>query len=149
MPLPGNTTSALHAALANVTLSRPSGLNRLYSLSYMWYSAFGCAAVVLTGLAVLMAVVKKGPMREEDVTPGTIYPLMGKLICLLPEPLKKKLCCVTPLGQTLPAQHKEGNGLAAPGEDGAAPGEDGAAPGETDRFLPEPQTSLVEHETTV
>jgi len=42
-----------------------------------------------------------GPMREEDVTPGTIYPLMGKLICLLPEPLKKKLCCVTPLGQTV------------------------------------------------
>ncbi|XP_056281680.1 solute carrier family 5 member 6 [Pseudoliparis swirei] len=139
MPLPGNTTSALHAALANVTLSRPSGLNRFYSLSYMWYSAFGCVTVILTGLAVSFLT---GPMREEDVTPGTIYPLMGKLICLLPEPLKKKLCCVTPLGQTLPAQHKEDNGLASPREDGASPRE-------ADRFLREPQTALVEHETAM
>lgn len=40
-------------------------------------------------------------MKEEDVTPGTVYPLMGKLLCFLPEHLKKKLCCVTPLGQTV------------------------------------------------
>lgn len=40
-------------------------------------------------------------MKEEDVTPGTIYPLVGKLLCFLPERLKKKLCCVTPLGQTV------------------------------------------------
>lgn len=40
-------------------------------------------------------------MKEEDVTPGTIYPLLGKLLCFLPERLKKKLCCVTPLGQTV------------------------------------------------
>lgn len=37
-----------------------------------------------------------GPMKEEDVTPGTIYPLMGKLLCFLPERLRRKLCCVTP-----------------------------------------------------
>lgn len=42
-----------------------------------------------------------GPLKEEDVTPGTVYPLMGKLLCFLPEHLKKKLCCVTPLGQTV------------------------------------------------
>lgn len=40
-------------------------------------------------------------MKEEDVTPGTVYPLFGKLLCFLPEHLKKKLCCVTPLGQTV------------------------------------------------
>lgn len=40
-------------------------------------------------------------MKEEDVTPGTIYPLLGKVLCFLPEHLKKKLCCVTPLGQTV------------------------------------------------
>lgn len=33
--------------------------------------------------------------------PGTLYPLLGKLFCFLPEHLKKKLCCVTPLGQTV------------------------------------------------
>lgn len=42
-----------------------------------------------------------GPMKEEAVAPGTIYPLLGKLLCFLPEHLKKKLCCVTPLGQTV------------------------------------------------
>lgn len=40
-------------------------------------------------------------MKEEDVTPGTIYPLFGKLLCYLPECLKKKLCCGTPLGRTV------------------------------------------------
>lgn len=40
-------------------------------------------------------------MKEEDVTPGTVYPLLGKLLFFLPERLKKKLCCVTPLGQTV------------------------------------------------
>lgn len=40
-------------------------------------------------------------MKEEAVMPGTIYPLLGKLLCFLPEHLKKKLCCVTPLGQTV------------------------------------------------
>lgn len=43
----------------------------------------------------------EGPLKEEDVTPGTVYPLMGKLLCFLPKYLKKKLCCVTPLGQTV------------------------------------------------
>ncbi|XP_068436791.1 solute carrier family 5 member 6 isoform X1 [Clinocottus analis] len=138
--LSDNATAAIHGALRNVTLSRPSGLNRLYSLSYMWYSAFNCFTVILTGLVVSFLT---GPMKEEDVTPGTIYPLLGKLICFLPERLKKKLCCVTPLGQTpMAPQHKKANGLASPQEDGASQGE-------TDRFLPELQAALVEHETTV
>ncbi|XP_054469950.1 solute carrier family 5 member 6 isoform X2 [Anoplopoma fimbria] len=92
-----NTTSAFHTALSNVTLSQPSGLNRFYSLSYMWYSAFNCFTVILIGLIISFLT---GPMKEEDVTPGTTYPLFGKLLCFLPEDLKKKLCCVTPLGQT-------------------------------------------------
>lgn len=32
--------------------SRPSGLKRFYSLSYMWYSGFSCSAVILIGLIV-------------------------------------------------------------------------------------------------
>lgn len=40
-------------------------------------------------------------MKEEDVTPGTVFPLLRKLLCLLPVRLKEKLCCVTPLGQTV------------------------------------------------
>ncbi|XP_042356824.1 solute carrier family 5 member 6 [Plectropomus leopardus] len=142
--LSDNTTAAIHTALSNVTLSRPSGLRRFYSLSYMWYSAFSCVTVIVTGLIISFLT---GPMKEEDVTPGTIYPLLRKLLCFLPERLKKKLCCVTPLGHTLsaqrrPPQHKESNGLAFPQEDGPSLEE-------TDRFLPEVHTPLVEHETSV
>lgn len=40
-------------------------------------------------------------MKAEDVTPGTVYPLLGKLLCFLPERYKKKLCGVTPQVQTV------------------------------------------------
>ncbi|XP_030574929.1 solute carrier family 5 member 6 isoform X1 [Archocentrus centrarchus] len=145
-PLPlecaANVTAAIQTAISNVTLSQPSGLKRFYSLSYMWYSAFNCTTVILIGLIISFLT---GPMKEEDVTPGTIYPLLGKLFCFLPEHLKKKLCCVTPLGQTLaapqrpPSRHKEGNGLAFSQEDGPSLEE-------RESFLPE---DFVEYETAV
>uniref|UniRef100_A0A3Q2ED62 Solute carrier family 5 member 6 n=1 Tax=Cyprinodon variegatus TaxID=28743 RepID=A0A3Q2ED62_CYPVA len=84
------------------SLIRPdltSQLNRMfYSLSYMWYSAFNCLTVILIGLIISFLT---GPMKEEEATPGTLYPLLGKLLCFLPEHLKKKLCCVTPLIQSV------------------------------------------------
>lgn len=40
-------------------------------------------------------------MKEEDVMPGTIYPLLGNLLFFLPERLKKNVCCTTPLGETV------------------------------------------------
>ncbi|MEQ2169499.1 hypothetical protein GOODEAATRI_025763, partial [Goodea atripinnis] len=43
-----NTTAVIQTALSNVT-SRPTGLQRFYSLSYMWYSAFNCSTVILIG----------------------------------------------------------------------------------------------------
>uniref|UniRef100_A0A8C4IKQ5 Solute carrier family 5 member 6 n=1 Tax=Dicentrarchus labrax TaxID=13489 RepID=A0A8C4IKQ5_DICLA len=143
--LSNNTTTAIQTALRNVTLSRPSGLKRFYSLSYMWYSGFSCFTVILIGLIISFLT---GPMKEEDVNPGTIYPLLGKLLCFLPEHLKKKFCCVTPLGQMvskmmmLPPQVKERNGLAFPKEDGPSPDE-------TESFLPEAHTPFVECETAV
>ncbi|KAF0044029.1 hypothetical protein F2P81_003187 [Scophthalmus maximus] len=140
-----NTTTALQTALSNVTLSRPSGLKRFYSLSYMWYSAFNCFTVILIGLIVSFLT---GPMKEEDVTPGTVYPLLGKLLCFLPERLKKKLCCVTPLGQAVSLQHrqppqcKEINGSSHRQEDRPPPEE-------SESFLPDAHTPHVEHETAV
>ncbi|KAL3968587.1 MFS transporter (sodium-dependent inorganic phosphate cotransporter) [Sarotherodon galilaeus] len=145
-PLPlecsANVTIAIQTAFNNITLSQPSGLKRFYSLSYMWYSGFNCTTVILIGLIISFLT---GPTKEEDVMPGTLYPLLGKLFCFLPEHLKKKLCCVTPLGQTLaapqrqPSQHKEGNGLAFPQEDRSSLEE-------RESFLPE---TLVEYETAV
>ncbi|XP_030247291.1 solute carrier family 5 member 6 isoform X1 [Sparus aurata] len=139
--LSDNTTTAIQTALGNVTLSRPSGLKRFYSLSYMWYSAFNCSTVILIGLIISFLT---GPMKAEDVTPGTVYPLLGKLLCFLPERHKKKLCGVTPQVQTLSAQqrqpphHKESNGLGLSQEDGQSQEE-------TDAFLPR----FLECETAV
>ncbi|XP_028995194.1 solute carrier family 5 member 6 [Betta splendens] len=153
-PLPSNcipvlltnsATAAIQSALRNTTLSHPSALKRFYSLSYMWYSAFNSFTVIIIGLIISFVT---GPMKEEDVTPGTVYPLVGKLLCFLPEHLKKKLCCVTPLGQTLSSQQSQ------PPEQKEISGwglqqDRGASPGEMESFLPDGHTRLVEHETTV
>ncbi len=78
--LSDNTTAAIQTAVSNVTLgydahkqnskvcvncchvscwstlsllfSRPSGLKRFYSLSYMWYSGFNCFTVIIVGLII-------------------------------------------------------------------------------------------------
>ncbi|KAM4595872.1 sodium-dependent multivitamin transporter-like isoform 2-T2 [Polymixia lowei] len=138
-----NTTAAIQTALSSAAPAtfRSTGLKRFYSLSYMWYSALNCLVVVVIGLVISFLT---GPMKEEDVTPGTVYPLLGNLLCLLPERLKQKMCCVTPLGQRSPTgqrepppQHKESNGLASPPEEGPLQEE-------RESFLP-----FTEHETAV
>uniref|UniRef100_A0A3P8UQJ9 Solute carrier family 5 member 6 n=1 Tax=Cynoglossus semilaevis TaxID=244447 RepID=A0A3P8UQJ9_CYNSE len=54
-----DTAAAFQIALSNITLSRPSGLKRLYSLSYMWYSAFNCIVVIVVGLLISFLTVLK------------------------------------------------------------------------------------------
>ncbi|KAM3871173.1 sodium-dependent multivitamin transporter-like [Diretmus argenteus] len=147
--LSANATTAIPTAVSSavpITLSRPTGLKRFYSLSYMWYSGLNCFTVVLIGLIISFLT---GPMKEEDVAPGTIYPLLGNLLFFLPECLKQKLCCVNPLGPRPSAQKrqhppcKEGNGLAL------GPQEDGLSQEERESFLPNAHTAFVEHETAV
>uniref|UniRef100_A0A672G959 Sodium-dependent multivitamin transporter-like n=1 Tax=Salarias fasciatus TaxID=181472 RepID=A0A672G959_SALFA len=98
---------------ANSTVSRsrsvllravPSGLRRFYSLSYMWYSGFTCFTVIVVGL-VISAIT--GPMKKENVAPGTIYPVLEKLTALLPERLRKKCCCETLQGRTVGRQFSQ------------------------------------------
>ncbi|XP_064196322.1 solute carrier family 5 member 6a isoform X2 [Anguilla rostrata] len=121
----GNMTTEVMTTLVSAVTTgrpRPTGLQALYSLSYMWYSAHNSTTVVVVGLIVSFLT---GPMKEKDVTPGTVYPVLGKLLFFLPERYREKLCCVTPLGQkvkTLDTQpykmaQKESNGLALPRED--------------------------------
>uniref|UniRef100_A0A8C9VPX6 Sodium-dependent multivitamin transporter n=1 Tax=Scleropages formosus TaxID=113540 RepID=A0A8C9VPX6_SCLFO len=101
----------------------PTGLNALYSLSYMWYSAHNSTTVVVVGLIVSLLT---GPMKEKDVTPGTVYPILGNLLFFLPERYKEKLCCVTPLEDKVQGcirLHKESNGVLCLAEDNE--GEDG------------------------
>uniref|UniRef100_A0A8C5E4Q6 Sodium-dependent multivitamin transporter-like n=1 Tax=Gouania willdenowi TaxID=441366 RepID=A0A8C5E4Q6_GOUWI len=70
--------------------SATSGLKRFYSLSYMWYSGFSCITVIVIGLIISFLT---GPMKEEDVAPGTVFPLLGKLLWFVPERVRKRLCC--------------------------------------------------------
>uniref|UniRef100_A0A8C6WI61 Solute carrier family 5 member 6 n=1 Tax=Neogobius melanostomus TaxID=47308 RepID=A0A8C6WI61_9GOBI len=86
-------TNATISSVTTVAL-RPSGLQRFYSLSYMWYSGFTCFCVVVIGLTVSFIT---GAFRKQDVAPGTVFPLLGKLLFFLPEHIKQKLCCVTPM----------------------------------------------------
>ncbi|CAL8274446.1 unnamed protein product [Merluccius merluccius] len=120
------------SVLPTLIVSRPTGLKRLYSLSYMWYSGLSCFVVVVVGLIVSFL---SGPMKEEDVLPGTVYPLLGKLLFFLPERLKKRLCCT---GQTHAAQrHRRDVSL-----------DKAELEGQTLGFLPTAD-SQVERETSV
>uniref|UniRef100_A0A665XF65 Sodium-dependent multivitamin transporter n=1 Tax=Echeneis naucrates TaxID=173247 RepID=A0A665XF65_ECHNA len=65
---PDNTTTTIHATLSNVTLSRPSGLKRFYSLSYMWYSAFNCFTVILIGLIISFLTGGRGLVCADFMT---------------------------------------------------------------------------------
>ncbi|KAM7395044.1 hypothetical protein PAMA_006679 [Pampus argenteus] len=98
-PLFGNMTttvmtSLVTAATAATAKPRPTGVEALYSLSYMWYSAHNSTVVVVVGLLVSLLT---GPMKEKELTPGTVFPVMATLLFFLPERYKQKLCCVTPL----------------------------------------------------
>ncbi|XP_027010015.2 solute carrier family 5 member 6a isoform X1 [Tachysurus fulvidraco] len=90
-----NTTAIMTTVITSITSKpKPSGLQALYSLSYMWYSAHNSATVVVVGLLVSFLT---GPWKEKDLTPGTVYPVLGMLLFFLPERYREKLCCVTPL----------------------------------------------------
>ncbi|XP_007561874.1 sodium-dependent multivitamin transporter isoform X1 [Poecilia formosa] len=137
-----NTTAAFQTAIGNVT-SRPTGLHRFYSLSYMWYAGFSCLIVILVGLTVSFLT---GPMKEGEATPGTVYPLLGKLLFFLPKHRKKNVCCVTPLRPAIPSpqgphSHKESNGTAS--------GQHTPSQQQTERLLPDADSRVIEYETAV
>lgn len=50
--------------------------------------------MVIVGLIVSLLT---GPMKEKDLIPGTVYPVLGNLLFFLPEYYREILCCVTPL----------------------------------------------------
>ncbi|XP_073708877.1 sodium-dependent multivitamin transporter-like [Garra rufa] len=121
IPDVGNMTTAIMTTLITPK-PRPSGVQALYSLSYMWYSAHNSATVVLVGLVVSFLT---GPSKEKDLNPGTVYPVLGNLLFFLPERYKEKLCCVTPLEnkskgldhQPYQMAQKESNGVACTKEE--------------------------------
>ncbi|XP_032441969.1 solute carrier family 5 member 6a isoform X1 [Xiphophorus hellerii] len=119
------TTTVLSSLVTSPTAKpRPTGVEALYTLSYMWYSAHNSATVVVVGLLVSLIT---GPMKERELTPGTVFPVLGTLLFFLPEHYKEKLCCITPLAlkpaeissQPYQMAKKDGNGAACCKEDTA------------------------------
>ncbi|KAL1783106.1 sodium-dependent multivitamin transporter [Sigmodon hispidus] len=87
--LPSNMTIATVTTLMpSTTLSKPTGLQRLYSLSYLWYSAHNSTTVIVVGLIVSLLT---GGMRGRTLNPDTIYPVLPKLLSLLPLSCQKRL----------------------------------------------------------
>ncbi|KAK7907555.1 hypothetical protein WMY93_016167 [Mugilogobius chulae] len=95
---PAFENSTVMPFLNVTTKPRPTGVEALYSLSYMWYSAHNSTTVVIVGLLVSLLT---GPMKESQLTPGTVFPVLGTLLFFLPERYKEKLCCRTSLAPKL------------------------------------------------
>ncbi|XP_062065115.1 sodium-dependent multivitamin transporter [Lepus europaeus] len=91
--LPSNLTIATVTTLMpSTSLTRPTGLQRLYSLSYLWYSAHNSTTVIVVGLIVSLLT---GGMRGRPPNPRTIYPVLPKLLALLPLSWQKRLHCTS------------------------------------------------------
>nr|XP_045005587.1 sodium-dependent multivitamin transporter isoform X2 [Jaculus jaculus] len=84
------TTATVTTLIPSITLSKPTGLQRFYSLSYLWYSAHNSTTVIVVGLIVSLLT---GGMRGRPLNPGTIYPVLPKFLGLLPQSCQKRLCC--------------------------------------------------------
>ncbi|XP_066561243.1 solute carrier family 5 member 6a [Amia ocellicauda] len=148
VPNTGNMTTVAMTTLITAITSRPTGLQRFYSLSYMWYSAHNSTTVVVVGLIVSLLT---GPTKEKDVTPGTVFPVLGTLLFFLPERYREKLCCVTPLdyrpkepgAQQRLMPHKESNGSTFPTEEGKGEDEESESPPVVNRYI------HIVHETSL
>lgn len=111
--LPSNlSTIAMTTPMPSTTLSRPTGLQRLYSLSYLWYSAHNSTTVIVVGLLVSLLT---GGMRGRTLNPQTIYPVVPRLLALLPVSCQKRLRCKSHsqglFGDTTVPPEKMSNGM--------------------------------------
>ncbi|XP_028295962.1 solute carrier family 5 member 6a [Gouania willdenowi] len=147
LPLLENMTTAFMSS-STADTSRPTGVEALYSLSYMWYSAHNSATVVVVGLLVSLL---SGPMKESELTPGTVFPVLGSLLCFVPERYREKLCCITPLDQkpkvgSQPYQmaKKESNGVALCKDDTVTECKETATDTDLD-IIPVPSSQLMAH----
>ncbi|NXM83159.1 SC5A6 protein, partial [Oenanthe oenanthe] len=61
----------------------PTGLQRFYSLSYMWYSAHNSTTVILVGVLVSL-LTGECSMPAVALDPRTISPVVPRLLCCLP-----------------------------------------------------------------
>lgn len=111
--LPSNLTSiAVTTLLPSTARSKPVGLQRFYSLSYLWYSGHNSTMVIAVGLIVSLLT---GGMRGRTLDPRTIYPVWARLLALLPRACQKRLHCKSHSQEDLSVDtmfpEKTGNGI--------------------------------------
>uniref|UniRef100_A0A4X2LT40 Sodium-dependent multivitamin transporter n=1 Tax=Vombatus ursinus TaxID=29139 RepID=A0A4X2LT40_VOMUR len=85
-----NTTDVTMTTMMPSAVFRPTGLQRFYSLSYLWYSAHNSTTVIVVGLLVSFLT---GGTRGQPPNPQTIYPVLPRLFALLPISCRNRLPC--------------------------------------------------------
>ncbi|XP_057244674.1 sodium-dependent multivitamin transporter-like [Malurus melanocephalus] len=127
----GNLTTILATTPLPPTAAPPSptGLQRFYSLSYMWYSAHNSTTVILVGVLVSLLT---GPTPASALDPRTISPVLPWLLCCLPPKIRPRFCCgggdpAQVPGHADPTEKSNGvpNGLAPAGPDWQGEEEEG------------------------
>ncbi|KAK7467994.1 hypothetical protein BaRGS_00036772, partial [Batillaria attramentaria] len=74
----------------SVTETGLSGIDQLYTISYLWYGSIGTGTVVVVGLIVSVIT---GPMKMDDIDPVYLIPIFDRLFCCLPASWRKTLRC--------------------------------------------------------
>ncbi|XP_050398733.1 sodium-coupled monocarboxylate transporter 1 isoform X1 [Patella vulgata] len=69
----------------------PTGILKLYTVSYLWYPAIGAATVVVVGL--ILSLITAPYIEKQEVDPKYLIPLFDRLFCCLPESMRKPLRC--------------------------------------------------------
>lgn len=73
-----------------VGLCEVTGIDKLYTISYLWYPSIGTATVVVVGLIVSFIT---GPMSIDEVDSKYLIPLFDRLFCCLPASWRSTLRC--------------------------------------------------------
>ncbi|XP_052220142.1 sodium-coupled monocarboxylate transporter 1-like isoform X1 [Dreissena polymorpha] len=74
------TTTAMMTTTTK-TLTELSGVQLLYTVSYLWYPSIGMATVIVVGLFVSLVT----GWQKEEVDPKYLIPFFDRLVCCLPE----------------------------------------------------------------
>lgn len=67
-----------------------SGIDLLYTVSYLWYPSIGTATVIVVGLIVSFIT---GPMKMDEIDARYLIPIFDRLFCCLPARWRKTLRC--------------------------------------------------------
>ncbi|XP_064613869.1 sodium-dependent multivitamin transporter-like [Liolophura sinensis] len=82
------TTTTVSMPVHNVQLTEITGVDKLYTVSYIWYSGISFFTVLVVGLIVSFAT---GATKPEEVDPRTIVPIFDVCCPFLPDNWRRRL----------------------------------------------------------